>query len=283
MQDIAALAARMTLPDESVRKAAVTAVESAAGTAGRLGDLAAWLAASQGQWPPEPIDDPVLIVMGDQPAPAALVELAAVRVTTTSAESADTAAAMAQGARIASDEIDSGAGMVLLAGGDVLPAAATTAVLTNEEIAAVVGHGPGTTDRDWIRACAEVRDTARRARPHAGAMTDMLEALASPSVAMAAGIVAEAAARRTPVVLDDVAPMAAGLVAQRISYRTARWFCAAQESPDPAHVAALERLRLTPVVDYGLGAGFGRSGVAALLALAQLRGVVAVFADEAPS
>lgn len=280
MQDVSALAARMALPDESVRKEAAAAVEGMAGAPGRLGDLAVWMAATQGRWPPRQFEDAVLVIIGDGGPPAALTELAAARMAAVSAVDDDDAAAdaLTRGTEIAATEIDGGADMVLLAGGgDIVPAVAATAVLTNQEIASVVGHGPGMTDQDWIRVCAEARDTARRARPHAGEMIDMLDALASPALATAAGVVAEAAARRTPVVLDEVVAATAGLVAQRISYRTARWCCAAQSSPDPAFAAALDRLRLTPVVDYGLSGG---GGVGALLALTQLRATVAAFANH---
>lgn len=280
MEDVSALAARMTLPDEDVRKQATAALEGLDGAAGRLGDIATWLAATQGQWPPRPLDDPALIVIGDGAPPAALVELTAARVLTVQAGDAGdaTTGAFARGAEVAAAEIDSGADLVLLTvGTGIVAAVAATAVLTNQEIAAVVGHGPGVTDRDWMRVCAEARDAARRARPHAGTVLAMLEALASPAIAMAAGLVTEAAARRTAVVLDDIGAAAAGLVAQRISYRTARWFCAAQASPDPAFAAALGRLRLTPVVDYGLS---GMAGIGALLALSQLRATVSVFADH---
>lgn len=280
MQDISALAARMTLPDEAVRKAAVAAAEKSGGAAGRLGDIATWLAATQGHWPPRPFDDPVLVVIGDGAPPPALVELTAARVVAVPAGDADTAAgaALARGAELASAEIDSGADMMLLAGdGRSVAATAAIAVLTNREVAAVVGHGPGMTDRDWIRACAEVRDTARLARPHTAAVIDLLDALASPVIALATGVITEAAARRTAVVLDDVVAAAGGLVAQRISYRTARWLCAAQASPDPALAAAFERLRLTPIVDYGLSAGSANTGVGGLLALSQLRAVPTLF------
>lgn len=281
VQDISALAARMTLPDETARKQAAAAVEDLDGAAGRLGDIAVWMAATQGRWPPLQIADPVLVIIGDDGPPAALAELTAARVVPVPADDVghDATAALARGADLAGTEIDSGAGMLLLSvGGSTVAAAAATAVLARQEIAAVVGHRPGMTDRDWVRVCAEARDIARRARPRAGTVADMLETLGSPELAMAAGVVSESAARRTPVVLDDVAAAAAGLVAQRINYRAARWFCAAQASPDPAFSAALERLRLTSVVDYGLTATTGQTGVGALLALGQLRAVQAVFA-----
>jgi nicotinate-nucleotide--dimethylbenzimidazole phosphoribosyltransferase len=281
VHDIPALAARMTLPDEAVRKQAIAALERTSGAYGRLGDLAIWLAAVQGQWPPEPITRPVLILLGDGAPPAPLVELAAAHLRSIPDDDvpADVGEALARGSEIASAEIDAGADLVLLASSaDPLPAIAATAVLTNSEVAAMIGHGPGLTDRDWMRACASVRDAARSARPYAGKIVEMLDALASPSLAAAAGILTEASARRTGVVLDDVVAAAAGLIGQRISYRTARWCSAAQRSPEPAYGAALERLRLTPVVDYGMAGGSGdRTGVGALLALSQLGAVPALF------
>lgn len=283
VEDVSTLAARMTLPDEDVRKEAAAALEDLDGAAGRLGDIAIWLAATQGRWPPRHFEHPVLIVIGGGAPPAALLELATARVQIVPAGDAgsDAGAAFTRGTELAAGEVDGGTDVVLLAaGGDTVAATAATAVLTNQEVAAVVGNGPGMTDRDWMRVCAEVRDAARRARPHAGTMIDMLEALADPVLAMATGVAAEAAARRTAVVLDDVVAAAAGLAAQRISYRTARWFGAAQASPDPAFAAAVERLRLTPVVDYGLSGWPGHTGVGALLALTQLRATVAAFADH---
>ena len=273
----------MTLPDEAVRKQASAALDAADGAYGRLADLVTWLAAAQGRWPPRPILRPVLIVLGDGDPPGPLVDLAAAHVRLVPAGDAppDMADALERGAALAAAEIDAGADLLMLAvPADPVAALAATAVLTNSEVATIVGHRPSMTDRDWMRDCAAVRDTARRARPHAGKVVQMLDALASPSLAHAAGIVTEAAARRTGVVLDDVVAAAAGLVAQRVSYRTARWFCAAQRSPDPAYAAALERLRLTPVLDYGLtGGSADRTGVGALLALSQLRGAAALFSS----
>jgi nicotinate-nucleotide--dimethylbenzimidazole phosphoribosyltransferase len=61
---------------------------------------------------------------------------------------------------------------------------------------------------------------------------------------------------------------AAALVAQRVAFRTREWFLAGHLSTEPAAAAALERLRLDPVVDYGLRLGEGTGALVALPVLA---------------
>ena len=83
-------------------------------------------------------------------------------------------------------------------------------------------------------------------------------------LAVATGVLLQAAARRTPVVLDGPATAAAALVAARLSFRAADWWLAGHLSPDPAHGLALARLSLEPVLDLGLR---GDDGTGALLAV----------------
>jgi nicotinate-nucleotide--dimethylbenzimidazole phosphoribosyltransferase len=276
--DIAPMAARIALPDEAAKREASAALGDHAGALGRLGDLAVWLAGTQGRFPTAAPSHPVLIVVGPDAAPdTAMAELVGTAVhvadTPDADETFDAGAAFHAGTDLASSVIDGGADLLLLAGsGAAVPAAVTVAILANKDVASVVGHAPGMDDRQWMARCAAVRDCARRARAHAGAMPDLLNAIESPALATATGVLVEAVTRRTAVVLDDVLGTAAALIAQRISYRTARWLAAAHRSPDPAHIAALERLRLDPLLDYGLTTGDGpRVGLAAMLALTQIR------------
>jgi nicotinate-nucleotide--dimethylbenzimidazole phosphoribosyltransferase len=284
--EVSSIAGRITLPDEAAKREASAALGPHHGGLGRLGDLAVWLAGTQGRFPTTPAEHPVLIVVGPDESPdvglaaAFGIETRVVQAAAGTGEAEDTAdapfdaaAAFQTGADVASAAVDSGADLLLLAGSRAsVPAAVAVAILANKDVASVVGHAPGMDDRAWMTQCAAVRDSARVARPHAGSMIDLLTAIESPALATATGILVEATARRTAVVLDDVMPTAAALLAQRLSYRTARWFIAGHRSPDPAHSAALERLRLDPVLDYDLVTGDEpRVGLGALLALTQLR------------
>ena len=246
--DIAALAARITLPDEATRRAAQALVETRGGL-GRLGEVAVWLAAVQGRSPAAPFERVRALTL---PGPEADADAAVLDVP------AEAEPAFRAGLAAADAEIDGGSDLLVLTGGrHLVPATALVALLAGKDVASVVGHRPGMDDRDWMRTCADVRDTARRGRARTGDITGLLAALPAPEVAVAAGVISGATARRTPVLIDDLVPAAAALVTQRISYRTSRWLAATQRTTDPAHTAALDRLRLTPMLDYGMAGGTG--------------------------
>ena len=188
-------------------------------------------------------------------------------------------AAFRAGMAVADEEVDSGADL-LIAGdigiGSSTAAAALVAVLTGAEVATVVGRGTGIDDRAWMVKCAAVRDAARRGRPRAYDMLDLLAEVSGADVAAMSGFLVQAAVRRTPVILDGVVCGAAALVADRIGYRCRHWWLAGHRSTEPAHTVALDRLRLEPLLDYGLSLG---EGTGALLALPILRAAGATLAQ----
>jgi NaMN:DMB phosphoribosyltransferase len=284
--DLPSFAKRITLPDEPAKRDATAALGPYDGALGQLGDLAVWMASVQGKFPAAPPARATLVLIGSDATPPeelALMVDAAVRVVDPAPDDSGAAAAFDAGVSVASAEIDSGADLLMLAGasprdtaGDSshpdIAAMVAVALLANKDVASIVGHGPGMDDEAWMRTCAAVRDTARHARPLTGQLIEMLGAIDSPALSMAAGMLVEATARRIPVVLDDLLAAGAALIAQRLSYRTARWLVAAHRNPHPAHEAALERLRLKPLLDYGLTTGNdSRAGVGALLALPHIR------------
>jgi NaMN:DMB phosphoribosyltransferase len=259
--DIPSLAARITAPDESTRRAAQAVAEARPGL-GRLGEVAVWLSAVQGRSPAAPFER-ICIVTLDGTYPEADgtdtpfgPESHTARVPLD--VPADAEPAFLAGMAAAEAQTDSGADLLVLTGGqDLVPAMALVSLLADKDVASVVGHRPGMDDRDWMRTCADVRDTARRGRSHTGEIATLLATLPASEVAAAAGLITGATARRTPVLLDDLVPAAAALVGQRVSYRTSRWLAATQRTTDPAHTAALERLRVNPLLDYGMASGLG--------------------------
>jgi nicotinate-nucleotide--dimethylbenzimidazole phosphoribosyltransferase len=274
--DLPALAGRIALPDEDTRRAAQALLAETAGAFGRLGELAVWLAAVQGRSPAAPFERVRVVAVGaEPPEPVRRLSGAGFRTVAPPGAADDAEAGFRAGMAAADAEVDTGTDLVVLTGGSaIVPAATVVALLTNTEAASVVGHQPGADDRDWMQTCAAVRDTARRGRPLTGEMLKLLTAVAAAEVATSAGVLVGATARRTPVVLDDLVPSAAALVAQRISYRTTRWLAAAHLTTDPAHAAALDRLRLTPLLDYGLATG---TGLGAMLAIPHLQAAATLF------
>ncbi len=192
---------------------------------------------------------------------------------------AETVAAFQAGAEIADHAVDSGTDLLLVASigvGATTPAAALVGVLTASDSAAMTGRGsggPAIDDRAWMRKCAAIRDAMRRARPVRGDRQRLLAVVGGADLAAMTGVLLQASVRRTPVVLDDLSPCAAGLVAQRIAYRSPEWWLAGQSTADPAHQRALERLSLTGATGFGANVG---GGIGALLALPGLRAAVAL-------
>jgi nicotinate-nucleotide--dimethylbenzimidazole phosphoribosyltransferase len=79
-------------------------------------------------------------------------------------------------------------------------------------------------------------------------------------VAMA-GAIAAAADAEIPVVLDGVVSGAAAIVAQAVDPAALESAIASHVSAEPAHRVALERLGLSPYLDWNLRLGEGTGGL----------------------
>ena len=93
-----------------------------------------------------------------------------------------------------------------------------------------------------------------------------------------AGFCAQAAVRRTPVLLDGVVVTAAALVADRLAPGAREWWQAGHRSTEPAHTLALKHLELEPIIDMRMRLG---EGTGAAVALPVVRAAVAALASMA--
>lgn len=189
--------------------------------------------------------------------------------------------AFGAGIAIADSEIDSGADLLVAADlgiGNTTPAAALIGALTRNDASLVTGRGTGIDDATWMRKCAAVRDAMRRSRPVLGDQLQLLATAGGADFAAMTGFLLQAAARRTPVVLDGVVSGACALVAQRVTFRVADWWLAGHRSSEPAHALALNRLSLEPLLDLGLRLG---EGTGALLAVPIVKAAAATLAEMA--
>ncbi len=179
----------------------------------------------------------------------------------------ETRAALAAGRAIADEEIDSGADL-LIAGemgiGNTTPATVLVGLLTDSEPVVVVGRGTGIDDNGWIRKTAAVRDGMRRGRPHARIPLELLRTVSGAELAAMAGFLAQAALRRTPVILDGLVVTAAALVANDMAPGAREWWLAGHLSAEPAHSIALAQLDLVPLLELKMRLGEGIGGVTAL-------------------
>jgi len=179
----------------------------------------------------------------------------------------ETARAIAAGRRIADEEVDAGADL-LIAGdmgiGNTTAAAVLVAALTNAEPVAVVGFGTGINDAGWTRKTAAVRDALFRTRLLLPDPVGLLRCCGGADLAAMAGFCAQAAVRRTPLLLDGMAVTAAALVAERLAPGARQWWQAGHRSTEPGHGLALAALELDPILDLRMRLGEGTGATAAL-------------------
>jgi nicotinate-nucleotide--dimethylbenzimidazole phosphoribosyltransferase len=197
----------------------------------------------------------------------------------------EVAAALAAGRSIVDEEVDAGAD--LLVAGDMgiantTAAAVLVAALTGAEPVAVVGRGTGIDDATWMRKTAAIRDALRRAKPVTAEPVALLRTVAGADIAAMAGFLAQAAIRRTPVILDGVVSGAAALVAEELAPGARAWWVAGHRSTEPSHTLVLDQLDLEPLLELKMRLGEG-SGAAAALPLVLMAGRIlsemATFAD----
>jgi NaMN:DMB phosphoribosyltransferase len=231
---------------------------------GRLGELAGWLAAAQGQWPPREPARPRLVAVstGDWDDS----ELAAIAGLTTRVvrPTGDVEPALAAGIAAADAEADEGADLAVVVGtGADVAAAAAAAALTDLEPAAAVALGPD--DVAWRRDVVAVRDLLRSIRPHADTPYALLSTVDSAVLSALAGVVLQASVRRTPVVLDGLAACAAAATVYRLAPYAAEWWLVADRGESPAQHSAVGMMRLRPVLELGTEAGHAGPLVVPLL------------------
>lgn len=194
---------------------------------GRLGPALSWLASVQGAWPPQ-LPAQVRTVVVDQ------------------------AGSREQGQRLADELADAGCDLLLVGsrGDQVAGLVALSALLDLEPVQAVGTSAGG----EWARLTTGVRDGLRGARMHVGDPDGLLTAVGSGALASCTGLLAQSAVRRTPVLLDGSAVVAAAaVVAERLAPGAPAWWLPGQVPPTPAARQGLADLGLTGLLDLGIG------------------------------
>ena len=185
---------------------------------------------------------------------------------------ADPVDAVTWGVAAAERAVDAGATLIVPVSRsrDEVAARTLMALLTRKEASAVLPQPVGMPDRDWMAACAAVRDRAAAVIDLRGEPLALLAALPAPGIAFASGVLLGAAARRTPCLVDGTDELAAALVADRLCHRARGWWRAASDSPDPGRAAAIDRVDLAAGLPLALTDDAGRGAQATLALLAAL-------------
>lgn len=255
-------------------EAADAARNAADARSGRLGELVTWLSGVHGQFPPRPLRRVRCMVLGSPGSSVTdLAEQHDIGVREIELPG-DARAALTSGLESVDEEIESGADLLVLTGADTSDAPTTLiGLLTDTEPVALLPRGVAAIDSAaWIARAELLRNERGRVAALRTRTEDLLAELGSPVISAAAGVVLQAAARRTPLVLDGGPALAAAVLGLDIQPRASQWWQVADTSTARVHRRAVERLELQPLLDLGTDLEDGTAGV---LAVAVLRAALA--------
>lgn len=184
------------------------------------------------------------------------------------------------GARYAASMIERGADL-LIAGeigiGNTTSSACLIAAALAADPESIVGHGTGISAEQRARKVEVVRQALARLRDKSHGLT-LLAELGGFEIGAMAGLYLEAARAGIPCVLDGFISSAAALIACRIDERVREWLLASHLSCEQGHAAALQELRLEPLIKCGLRLG---EGTGAALAVPIIQSAIRLHAEMA--
>ena len=161
-------------------------------------------------------------------------------------------------------------------------AAAVAAALLDKDAVQLVGPGTGL-DNDGVKHKAAVVNQAINL--HKAALRsplDVLRCLGGFEIAALTGCYLAAAQQGISVLVDGFIASVAALLATKLNPAAAQWWFFSHQSAEPGHVAVLEALHATPLLDLDMRLGEG-SGAAVASSLLQhacsLHNQMATFAE----
>ncbi|MGV0395195.1 nicotinate-nucleotide--dimethylbenzimidazole phosphoribosyltransferase [Corynebacterium uberis] len=271
---------------------------------GRLADVLGFLAATQATVSPSPLRDPRVLAVhapaGYSEASAADVEggadpLAAfiagseatVQPVPLTEGPEQTTWAVAAGIAAVDSAVDSGCDLIIPTVSplcvDEADALTLFGALTRTEPVALVGFAHNDATR-WRADVARVRDGMFRARDLSSEPLEALLACAPAALQCLVGIIAQAAVRRTPVIIDGLVEAAAAWCAEALAQGTRHWLLAGVLTPQPAHRLVLARLGIKALYAMNLPLGGGCGALTTLgMVQATARLAAPTPADEEPA
>jgi nicotinate-nucleotide--dimethylbenzimidazole phosphoribosyltransferase len=188
---------------------------------------------------------------------------------------------LATGTALADAEVDAGADLIVLSlsGMEVL-APVLVSVLSGIEPVKLLPRGTRLTVAQWSSRAVAVRDSRRqllgfRDDPDAllGGACQLAAELAGVSgtevcsLGAACGVLLQATARRTPVILDGLGAMASAALCAEAVPLAMQWCRAAELGADPAQDSATAQAATEPVFPVPVGGPPGTAGALAVLSL----------------
>lgn len=162
--------------------------------------------------------------------------------------------------------------------GNTTASAAVTSVITGLSPEETTGEGAGRPAAGLDYKVAIIRRALEVNDPDPADGLAVLSAVGGFEIGVLAGVMIGAAANGRPVVLDGFISGAAALIANAIALAARDYMIAAHLSAERGHRAALDFLRLTPLLDLNMRLG---EGTGAALAMPIIEAAAATLSDMA--
>lgn len=148
--------------------------------------------------------------------------------------------------------------------GNTTAGAAITAVLTDESVDAVTGHGTGIDEESRQEKVETIEQALDVTDPDPDDPLSVLRCVGGYEIGGLVGVTLAAASHRIPVVVDGFITGAAALVAVAIDPRVDDYLLGSHRSVEPGHTAQLDALGLQAGFDYELRLGEGTGAALAI-------------------
>jgi nicotinate-nucleotide--dimethylbenzimidazole phosphoribosyltransferase len=168
------------------------------------------------------------------------------------------------GARVAREEIEHGADVLIVGEmgiGNTASASAIIAAITGMKVEQVTGRGTGVDDATLMRKIDVIKAALQLHHP---ALEGTLSKVGGFEIGAMAGAMLYAASQRIPIVLDGLICTAAALIAHSFNPDVSHFLIAGHVGAEPGHIVALTHLGLEPLLSLGMRLGEGTGAVLAL-------------------
>lgn len=141
--------------------------------------------------------------------------------------------------------------------GNTTASSAILAVLSNRDVASLVGSGTGLSQEGMLHKIQVIKQSLEQRTPNPHDPIDIIAKVGGLEIAGMAGAMLAAASNRVPILIDGFICTVAALLAKEISPNAFDYMVATHQSVEPGHQIALTILGKKPIIDLDLRLGEG--------------------------
>lgn len=148
--------------------------------------------------------------------------------------------------------------------GNTTSSSAIVSIITGKPVSSVTGRGTGLADDGFKKKIEVIEKLIALNKPDKSDPIDILSKVGGFEIGGLSGMILKAAENSVPVVLDGFISTAAGLIAYKINPKVSQYMFASHRSQEIGHIASLDYMNLSPILDLNLRLGEGTGATIAI-------------------